>query len=230
MTKKTVFEVMNDDTKVALHMWIPKGPVHTVVQISHGMAEHALRYDRLAEFLVKHGIAVYAHDHRGHGQTAKNKDALGFIAAKNGFTRVVEDVYTLLLKTKKDFPNAKIVLFGHSFGSFVAQSFIECYGLEIDACILCGTAGPNPLLAYAGKCLSGIISAIKGPRYRSKFLDFVSFGSYNNKIPHKQTKFDWLSRDNNEVEKYINSDYCGFLCSASFFNDISTGLARIHNK
>ena len=230
MKKETVFMTMDDGKQIALHKWIPEGKINIIMQISHGMAEYALRYDRFANFLGSFGIAVYAHDHRGHGQTAKNDDELGFIAKKNGFNRVVEDLHFMIRKCKTDFPDAKCILFGHSFGSFVTQAFIERYGSELDGCILCGTAGPNLAVAKVGKTLAAIISFFKGVHYRSKFLDTLSFGVYNKKIRGVKTNFDWLSRDKTEVKKYIDSKYCGFLCTASFFYDITYGLCVIHTK
>jgi alpha-beta hydrolase superfamily lysophospholipase len=230
MKKETVFETMDDGKQIALHMWVPDTKINTIIQISHGMAEYALRYDRFATFLGDYGIAIYAHDHRGHGQTAVDDNELGFIAEKNGFNRVVEDLHFMIRKCKTDFPDAKCVLFGHSFGSFVTQAFIERYGSELDGCILCGTAGPNLAVAKGGKMMAAIISFFKGTHYRSQFLDTASFGNYNKKITDAKTNFDWLSRDETEVKKYINSKYCGFLCSASFFYDITYGLCLIHTK
>ena len=140
---KTVFidTSASDGVQIALHMWLPAGsqagsPVKTAVVLSHGMAEHAMRYEGFARFLCENGIAFYAHDHRGHGQTAKNADELGFLAEKDGFQAVVLDLRSVVERCRSDLPNAKIILLGHSFGSFVAQSFIEQFGSEVDGCIL----------------------------------------------------------------------------------------------
>ncbi|OJF77715.1 MAG: hypothetical protein BKP49_01685 [Treponema sp. CETP13] len=228
MNKENVFVTMNDGEKIALHTWIPSGEVKTIIQISHGMQEYALRYDRFAEFVGKSGIAVYAHDHRGHGDTAKNDEELGILAKKDGFNRVVEDLHAMILKCKKDFPNARMILLGHSFGSFVAQAFIERYGEELDGCILSGTAGPNNAINRGGKVIASIVCALKGYAYKSSFLANASFGKYNDKIDIKKTEYDWLSRDEDEVKKYIDSKYCGFPASASFFRDITAGLLAVH--
>ena len=57
-----------------------------VVQISHGMTETALRYDYFARKLNDAGYIVYAHNHRGHGETAQGKENLGYIADNDVFT------------------------------------------------------------------------------------------------------------------------------------------------
>ncbi|MGI5172093.1 alpha/beta hydrolase [Treponema sp. OMZ 840] len=229
---KSDFVAMDDGARLALHTWIPEIGIRYVVVISHGMAEYALRYDRFARFLAENGIAVYAHDHRGHGKTAVCEDDLGFLAEKDGFQRVVSDLRRIIQKSRLDFPQAKIILFGHSFGSFVAQSFIEQFSNEIDACILSGTAGPRLALSIAGNRIAAAVKCFKGSRYRSKFLDKLSFSSYLDRIPEseKNSPFAWLSRDKDQVKKYEADPLCGFLCTAGFFYDLTAGLSRIHRK
>ena len=228
---KSNFIVTDDGVRIALHTRLPenKTPEYVLV-ISHGMAEHALRYERFARFLCEHGIGVYAHDQRGHGKTAASETDLGFLAEKDGFRRAVLDVRAVVQKCRSDFPQAKIVLFGHSFGSFVAQSYIEQFSEEIQSCILSGTAGPRPVLSFIGNRTAALVKRCRGAHYRSRFLDRASFSSYLNGIPDKDSRFAWLSRDKKEVQKYENDPLCGFLCTAGFFYDLTAGLCRIHRK
>lgn len=247
MKKETIFIEMSDGEKVALHKWVPEGNIKAVVQLSHGMTEYAQRYSDFAQFLCNNGFAFYAHDHRGHGDTAtggvtydvvqtlddKNKpvnDNLGYLADDNGFVRVMEDLHTMISICHKDFPNGKVILLGHSFGSFISQYFIENYGSEIDGCILSGTAGPRIALSKAGHFIAKLVIFFKGKRYRSTFLDNICFGSYTKKILHQKTSKDWLSRDESEVDTYIKNPLCGFLCTAGFFADLTGGLSIIHTK
>jgi len=59
-----------DDLEIFVYRWLPDDPaLRGVVQISHGMGEHAGRYERLARHLTGAGFAVYANDQRGHGRT-----------------------------------------------------------------------------------------------------------------------------------------------------------------
>lgn len=230
MKRETVFLTMSDGVKIAQHRWIPDGEVKGLVQLSHGMAEYAKRYDRFGKALTDIGFVLYAHDHRGHGETAGPVDKLGYLADNNGFQRVVLDLQESIQNLKDTYPNKKIFLMGHSFGSFISQSFIEQFGNQIDGCILSGTAGPRLLLTNSAKVIALILGVKRNPHRRSLFLNNLAFGAYNNKIESPLTDFDWLSRDNDEVKKYIESDYCGFLPTISFFYDMFTGLSTIHKK
>jgi alpha-beta hydrolase superfamily lysophospholipase len=226
---KTVL-AMSDGEKIVLHRWIPDGEVRGVVQICHGMAEYALRYAHFAEALVHEGFAVYAHDLRGHGETAKDREDLGYLADHDGFQRVVLDLRECITHLKSDFPAKKVVLFGHSFGSFISQSFIEQFGGEIDACILSGTSGPMGVLAEIARILASLVMLCKGKRHRSGLLQVLAFGSYTKRIKEPATPVDWISSDPVEVKKYFDDPYCGFLTTTSFFHDMFTGLCRVHTK
>ena len=200
MKAETIKIKMSDGKNVALHTFVPEGDVKAVVQLSHGMAEYALRYEELANFLCDNGIAFYAHDHRGHGETAESVDELGFLAENDGFNRVVEDLATMIRKCHEDFPRKKVILLAHSFGSFVSQCFMEKYGNEVDAVVLCGSAGPRLLLTGSGRFLAGIITKCFGKKAKSAFLDGLVFGSYNKGI-ESDSSAAWIYRDNEVVKK-----------------------------
>ncbi len=228
MKKETLFVEMSDGVKVALHTWIPEGDIKAVVQLSHGMAEYSMRYDALGDFLASNGIAFYAHDHRGHGETAGSVEKLGYLADKDGFFKVVSDVRELIKKAHADFPGKKVFLLGHSFGSFVSQNFIENYGNEIDGVILCGSAGPRLGLTGMAEFLAKTVTFFKGPKSPAHFINGVAFGSYNKRIPGATSEFAWLSRVDEEVKKYEDSPLCGFLCTNGFFRDFFGGFNNIH--
>ena len=229
MKAETIKIKMSDGKNVALHTFVPEGDVKAVVQLSHGMAEYALRYEELANFLCDNGIAFYAHDHRGHGETAESVDELGFLAENDGFNRVVEDLATMIRKCHEDFPRKKVILLAHSFGSFVSQCFMEKYGNEVDAVVLCGSAGPRLLLTGSGRFLAGIITKCFGKKAKSAFLDGLVFGSYNKGI-ESDSSAAWISRDNEVVKKYDDDPMCGFKVTNEFFYDFLGGLTNIHLK
>ena len=229
---------MSDGNVNVIHHWIPEGDASSlkgVVILSHGMAEHAKRYERFGSVLAEKGFALYGEDHRGHGETAKlaksaGKGDFGYLADKNGFFRVVDDIHEEVLMLKNRYPGKKIFLFGHSFGSFISQCFIEKYASDINGCVLCGTAGPRGALVSVAKCVGSIVSAFTGKQKPSKFMDSLAFGSYNARIPSPRTPFDWLSRDEAQVDRYIADDWCGFVCTTGFFCDMFAGLTYVHNK
>lgn len=202
----------------------PKG----IIQIAHGMAETALRYDYFCEEMVKSGYLVYAHDHRGHGLTSENKEGLGYIADDDGFNWMVRDVHEINNFIRKENPKLPIILFGHSMGSFISQKFAETYGDEIDGLILSGTNGKPMALAGVGIFISGLEIKLHGRKHISKRMDKLSFGNFNSKFKPNRTEFDWLCSVNEEVDKYIEDPFCGFVCTSSFYYDLLKGLKSIH--
>ncbi len=225
---------MDDSEEIELFSWKPKAFMKKVPKyilcISHGMAEHALRYSDFANFMCKNDIVVFAHNHRGHGSLYQKKSELGVLSVKEGFNRVVHDLDAVITYAKKQYPGVRVILLGHSFGSFIAQSYIQDFGDEIFACILSGTAGPNSILTTLGELVANIVKKIKGSKHPSKFLDTLTFGSYNNKINNPYSEKAWLSRDNEVVQKYEDDSLCGFLCTAGFFSNLTHGLNQIHKN
>ena len=230
MSAETFYLEMNDGERVAVHAWRPSSTPTAVLQICHGMAEYAMRYERFAEAAVASGYAVFAADHRGHGLTAGSLDKLGYLADRNGFDRVVEDQREISRAIQARIPGRPIVLFSHSFGSFVGQGFIERYGREISGAILSGTRGPDPITVCSGRFLAHAICLFSNRRKPSHFLTQLSFGGCNKRIPDAQSPNTWLSRDAREVEKYDASPWSGFPCSAGFYRDLMDGLSQIHRK
>ena len=157
-------------------------------------------------------------------------EGLGYISDTNGFDDMVQEMKDLTDFIKKEHDDLKLFIFSHSMGSFLAQRYVEIYGEAIEGLILSGTNGEPPAALNVGIGLSGMIMKIKGRRYKSKLIDSLSFGSYNKKIKPKRTNFDWLSRDEKEVYKYIEDPLCGNLFPVSFFYDLYIGMKEIHEK
>ena len=209
--------------------YLPDGKeVKAVLQIAHGMAEHLERYEAFADVLCDNGIAVYINDHIGHGKSVKNDDELGYFGKVDGWNGFIEDCHELTKIAKAENPGKPYIFFGHSMGSFVARAYSLKYANEINGAIYCGTAGPNPASAIGIK-LSGLIAKIKGDHFRSNLINNIAFGSYNSKFEGR-TAFDWLSRDVEQVDKYIADKYCGFLFTANGYRDLMTLLDFVSNK
>lgn len=209
--------------------YMPDGKeIRAVLQIAHGMAEHLERYEPFIDVLCDNGIAVYVNDHLGHGKSVKNDDELGYFGEKEGWKNFVEDCYKLTKIAKEENPGKPYILFGHSMGSFVARAYCLKYAHELTGAIYCGTAGPNPA-AGVGSMLASVIGKIKGDHHRSTLVDKIAFGAYNNKF-EKRTPFDWLSRDEFQVDKYVADKYCGFLFTAYGYRDLTALLGYISKK
>ncbi len=203
------------------------GAVKGVVQIAHGMAEYSNRYARFAKALCENGYAVYINDHLGHGASVAREEELGFFG-DDGPNNLVEDMKQLTDIARQEYPHVPLFLFGHSMGSFLARKYTAKYGHMLDGAVYCGTSGPNPAVGI-GILLSNAIAKSEGKLYRSSFIDNMAFGTYNKKTP-KKTKFDWLSRDEKEVKKYIQDKSCGFVFTVGGFATLFSVLKEVSAK
>jgi alpha-beta hydrolase superfamily lysophospholipase len=221
-----------DNIKLCGFKWLPNDnqPIKAVVQIIHGMAEHAMRYERFAKALTQKGFAVYAYDQRGHGTTAGSMENIGFLSEEDGWGKVVDDAFKISQEVKKDYPDMPLFLFGHSMGSFVARSYIARFGNHLDGVVLSATGGDPGLLGKIGKFVAWCEKKTKGIHTPSPLLDKLSFGKFNKAFRPNRTDYDWLSRDNAEVDKYINDPLSGGIFTAGFFYDFLTGINDIHQN
>lgn len=206
-------------TVVHVYQWLPDSPadIKGVLQIAHGMCETAERYTRLAAVLTKSGYALYANDQRGHGLTAGSIDRLGDIG-KDGFQLMIQDIQQLGGIAAANHPNVPLFLMGHSMGSFLVQKIMMTCGEAYTGFILSGTNGPRSLL-QVGKMVAKLQRAIQGDTHRSMLLNAIVFGGFNRGFAPARTRFDWLSRDPEEVDRYVEDPYCGAICTTAFFRD-----------
>lgn len=221
MISKSFSFQAEDGISVFVYNWNPDDGVNVkgAVQIAHGMAETAERYERFAEVLTQSGYVVYANDHRGHGKTAGDLENVGYLAEKDGLKLLVEDMHQLTTMIRNNNPVLPLFLFGHSMGSFAAQRYIMLYGKELKGVILSGSNGSQTLLHKVGLWISTREVKKIGRKTKSDKMNRMSFGSYNKSFIPNRTEFDWLSRDNDEVDKYIADPYCGGVFTAGFFYD-----------
>ncbi|MCD4792284.1 MAG: lysophospholipase [Bacteroidales bacterium] len=228
MQKSQQSYITKDNKEIVYYKHIPETDAKAIVIITHGMAEHAQRYDEFAGFLNKNAYIVYAHDQRGHGKTAGSVEKLGFFAEKDGWQKVTDDLAELVEISKKEHQNIPIFLLGHSMGSFIVRTFILQHSDKVNGAILSGTAGSAGLLGFAGSVLTGIIILFKKKSSPSSLMDKLSFGDFNKAFKPNRTDFDWLSRDNESVDKYVADPYCGTIFSVGFFNNLINGLELIN--
>lgn len=218
---------MPDGQSLFVYRWLPDAPAQAQVQIVHGLAEHAGRYARLAEALTRAGYAVYAHDWRGHGRTAKSRAELGYFADENGWGRCLDDAWIINRRMAADQPNLPIVLVGHSMGSFLTQHFIAQHGDALAGAVLCASNGKPTGLAGLGRYVARIERLRLGPHGLSSLIHGLAFGAFNKQFEPARTPFDWLSRDPAEVDKYIADPLCGFPCTVQLWIDLLDALGGI---
>lgn len=216
----------------ALHVvvWEPQGEKKAVLQISHGMVEFIERYADFAEYLNDQGFVVVGNDHLGHGKTAGCDEDLGYFCKENMSAAVINDLHSVTLEMKKQYPGIPYFLLGHSMGSFMARRYLMTYGDELDGAVLSGTGAQPGVVLAAGKIIAGIIQLIKGERYRSAFMQNMSFSAYNKRIHPVRTKNDWLTKDETIVDWYNANKYCTFNFTLNGYRTLFEVLSFIQNK
>jgi alpha-beta hydrolase superfamily lysophospholipase len=180
-----------DGLSIACAKWSGQHAPRGVIQISHGLGEHIGRYAQLARVLVDDKFVVYGNDHRGHGLTAKPCDSFGEFGPA-GFNQLVEDMISLRVIAKKEHPGKPYILLGHSMGSFAAQQFVLEHSHSIDGLVLSGSGALDHLARVAQSISPGEDSM--------KLM--------NAAFEPARTPFDWLTRDNAEVDAFINDPLC----------------------
>jgi alpha-beta hydrolase superfamily lysophospholipase len=216
----------DDGAKIQVYRWAPERAPKAAVQISHGMCEHAGRYERLAAALTAAGYLVYASDHRGHGPSAAKAD-LGHLADRDGWRKGLDDLWAVNRRLAADAPGAKIIFFGHSFGSFMGQQFISEHGEALAGAVFSGSNGKPAAMLPLARLLARFERLRLGPRGHSNILRQLLFGDYNKRFRPTRTDFDWLSRDAGEVDKYIADPLCGFPFSNQLAVDLFDALGPI---
>lgn len=220
-----------DNKEIFVYKWTPKDKeIRGVVQISHGMAESASRYERFAKILNQRGLVVYANDHRGHGKTCGNIDDLGYLGDNDGFKLLVEDIAKLSDIIKRKNPELAIYLFSHSMGSFAAQRYIMDYRDKIDGLILSGSNGEQGFILKVGKFIAKLEMMIRGRKAKSALMDSLIFGAYNKNFNPRKTGKEWLTRDEVEIEKHMKNPYSGTIFPTSFYYYFLRTLEYIENE
>ena len=224
------FDFRADDGQTLLaRRWLPEGPPRAIVQIAHGLAEHSARYARLAAALNSAGYAAYANDHRGHGPKAAPAD-LGHFADEGGWDKVVGDLWTLNRLIAAEQPGTPIVFLGHSLGSFLGRGFIAKHSDALAGVALSGSNGKPPAIATLGRLIAREERLRLGKRGKSDPILQLWFGEFNKPFKPARTAFDWLSRDEREVDAFVADPLCGFPFTTQLAIDVLDALPHVTSR
>lgn len=214
---------------ITVHRWLPEEgtPVKAVLQVAHGLAERAQRYERVAAQLTQSGYVVYANDHRGHGFTAGTPERVTHIG-RGGFDRMAEALALLTDRIRSDYPGVPVFALGHSMGAFLTLLYMERYQDKADGIILSGTKGRQTLLHNLGFVLARLFSAIQGRTHCNRLLNWLTTGQYNLFFRPNRTKYDWLSRDEAEVDAYAKDPLCNVGITNECIMYMTKGLLDAH--
>lgn len=217
------------NSTLAVTLYRPSGDPKGVVEIVHGMQEHRKRYDEFAEYLKEDGYVVVTFDLPGHGESVKEGDPLGYFGEEHGWDHLIDSAYRLMKDIKKEYPDLNYYILGHSMGSMVSRCFIQDYDDEIDGLILSGAPCYNPG-AKAGFAVAKAVRAFKGKQGLSKVLDNLATGGFNKGIENPRTELDWLSYNEENVDRYIEDELCGVPFTVQGYIDELDGMIRMNDS
>lgn len=206
--------------RINLYSRRAQGRQRGIIQINHGLAEHAARYSRFAEFMAARGFHVYAHDHRGHGYTAAPYSMRGMFGATDGVAHLMADIAAIHGLIGEEHPGLPIVAFGHSMGGIVALNYVLRHPQGVHAAAIWNANFSAGLLGRLAQALLAYERFRMGSDVPSGILPKLTFQAWARKIPHRRTEFDWLSRDEIEVDKYITDPHCGWDATVSLWQDL----------
>jgi len=196
------------------------GTARAVVQINHGLAEHAARYQRFARVLTAHGYHVYVHDHRGHGATRAPDSIPGAFASEDGAAKVIGDVAAIHTLIAERHPGLPVVTFGHSMGGLIALNFAETHPQASAALAVWNSNFNAGLAGRAGQAALRLEAFFKGSDTPSAILPKLTFQAWAKAMPDRRTDFDWLSRDPVEVDLYVVDPLSGWDATVSMWQDV----------
>ncbi len=212
------------DASLHVHHW-PAADARASCLVIHGIAEHGARYARLATDLVEQGFSVHAPDLRGHGLSAK-QGSFGHLADHDGWQEVVADLTALVDKLAGD--GLPVVLIGHSMGSFLVQELISTIGDRLQAAVLSGSNGPLSGIDALGPLVTRIARRLSGSRGHSRVIHRMTFAKYNKPFEPGLNEFEWLSRDMDAQQAYIDDPLCGFEATTQTWRDMMVAYQELH--
>lgn len=216
-----------------MRRWLPDASARkprAVVQIIHGMAEHSARYARLAEALTGAGYAVYAHDLPGHGPQVAS-DARGHFADRRGWRLAVASIRDAQRLAQQEQPKLPLFMLGHSMGSYLLQHYVADFGETLAGAVFSATTGEFGPMRRVGLALVRAEALLYGRRHPSAVGEAISFKTFNKPFNKRgrpaRTDFDWLSRDQAEVDRYVGDAHCGFRCTTGLWLDLLECAGRL---
>ena len=227
--KKYTEKIASTDSKNNLNVIIwetEKEPIG-VLQIVHGMAEYIDRYDNFAKYMTEHGFNVIGHDHLGHGHSVSDERDYGFFAEENGDKIIIEDMHSVTQYAREKWEELPNFILGHSMGSFCLRQYLTKYSNDVLGAIIMGTGWIPSAAALLGKTIATNTCKSKGSHTVNPLLIKLTLEPYNKPFAPARTNCDWLSRDEKQVDLYVNDKLCGFDFTAGAYKDFFTILEKI---
>ena len=227
--KKYTEKIASTDSKNNLNVIIwetEKEPIG-VLQIVHGMAEYIDRYDNFAKYMTEQGFNVIGHDHLGHGHSVSDEHDYGFFAEENGDKIIIEDMHSVTQYAREKWEELPNFILGHSMGSFCLRQYLTKYSNDVFGAVIMGTGWIPSAAALLGKTIATNTCKSKGSHTVNPLLIKLTLEPYNKPFAPARTNCDWLSRDEKQVDLYVNDKLCGFDFTAGAYKDFFTILEKI---
>lgn len=231
MTKKE-FTYLSTDRRTNIHAieWCPDGEVKAILQILHGMVEYIDRYHEFASYLADRGICVVGHDHLGHGQSVCSKDEYGYFPQPDGNKMVIGDIQKLRSMTREKYPDVPYFMLGHSMGSFLLRQYLTMDAKGLSGAVIMGTGYQPLVILKAGQLVCRLTAAIKGWKYRSEFVNSLSFGSFNKKFEPAETPKDWVTSYKPIRDLYVKDPLTSFTFTVGGYYQMFEGMKVLETK
>ena len=231
MKDEFYFPSKDGNTEIHTIEWKPEGEVKAVIQLCHGMVEYMDRYDEFAEYLCSRGFYVVGNDHLGHGKSVQSKSEYGFFHEKYGNACVLADMHTLRQRTMKKYPDVPYFMLGHSMGSIMLRQYIQMYGNGLSGAILMGVVQEQPrAVLLTAQRLCRVMAVFRGWHYRSKLVDQMVVGEFNNKFKPARTRADWVTSDNERLDAYVADPLCSFRFTVNAYYHMFGGMLNMEKK
>lgn len=213
---------LHSPTGAALNLcsMVPTGTPRAVVQVNHGLAEHAARYARFAAALAARGFATYAHDHRGHGRTTAPGAPLGSFGPEPMAANVVADALAVHDEIARRHPGVPVIVFGHSMGALVALNFVLAHSGRIAGAAIWNGNFSAGLLGRLAQAVLAWERFRLGSDVPSRILPKLTFRAWARQESDGRTDFDWLSHDHAEVDAYVADPLCGWDASVGMWKAV----------
>jgi len=223
MFERTTALLRDDGTQLALRHQPAVADVRprAILVLLHGLAEHSGRYARFADFMAQRGFQVYAHDHRGHGMTQAPDAPLGRFATHDGGLRVVEDVLVVIETARERHPALPVFLFGHSMGGLIAwNTVLAAPPGQVRAVAVWNANFADMVTTGFARSVLKAERALLGSDVPSRIMPKLTFDAWARAVDNRQSEFDWLSHDSEQVRRYCEDPLCGFAISVALWQDV----------
>ena len=221
---KREFYYPSADGKTTIHAveWTPSNVRHYkgIIQIAHGLSEHIMLYEPIAEYFTDRGFIVRGNDHLGHGQSVLPGEPRLYLGPKGSWHFASDDIYTCRLLTEKEYGELPYIILGFSLGSYLVRDYLIRYGDSVDAAILVGCLSfPKPA-TFFGNIIANILALILGEKAAPKILDFFVNETNNLQIKNRRGYLDWINENEDEVKRLMADPYAMETISIGLFREL----------